>query len=139
VEDWAGLFGAYLKSGVYRVTQGADAGIQDAALACGLEFAEVNLKGVAGKKGFLKKTARALSFPAYFGMNWDAFSDCLTDMGWRPAAGYVILFNGYYIFEEKAPADAKTAGRIFNSAALYWKDKKTPFFIGLVEKEPRST
>ncbi len=138
MEDWAGLFRSYLKSGVYPATQGAGADIRTDAHTCGLEFAEVNLRGVSGKKAFLRITARALGFPAYFGMNWDAFSDCLTDMAWRPAAGYVLLFNSYYIFEEKDPEDAKTAGRIFDSSALYWKGRKTPFFI-LVEKAPCSS
>lgn len=26
--------------------------------------------------------AKSLSFPAYFGNNWDAFIDCLGDLGW---------------------------------------------------------
>jgi len=139
MKDWAALFGSYLKSGVYPVTRSADADIRNAALSGGLEFVEVNLKGVTGKKSFIKKAAGGLGFPAYFGMNWDAFSDCLTDMAWRPAAGYVILFKDYYMFKAKAPADAEVAGRIFDSAVLYWKGRKAPFFIVLVEKAPCST
>ena len=135
MEDWAALFGSYLKSGVYPVTQGIDADIRNAALAGGLEYIEVDLKGMTGKKGFLKKAARGLGFPTYFGMNWDAFSDCLTDLAWRPASGYVILLNNLQSFAAKAPADEQVARRIFDSAAQYWKQKKVPFYVILREKK----
>ena len=52
--------------------------------------------------------AHALDFPSYFGMNWDALSDCLTDMSWRPAAGYALLFINTGHFAANAPEDMKT-------------------------------
>lgn len=136
MEDWAGIFGSYLNSGVYLATRDADTDIGDAARSAGLEFMQIDLKGVTGKKGFLNKTAAGLGFPAYFGMNWDAFSDCLTDMSWRPAAGYVVLLKNRESFTAKAPSDAHMAERIFDSSAQYWKQKRTPFYIILLEKHP---
>jgi hypothetical protein len=134
VEDWAERFGSYLNSGVYKVKQDAGSNINNAARARGLEFAQVDLSGVKGKTAFLKKTAASLGFPGYFGMNWDAFSECLTDMSWRPAAGYVILLDNYGLFTRKTPADARMARRIFDSSAQYWKQRKVPFFVILSEK-----
>jgi hypothetical protein len=134
VEDWAAIFGSYLKSGVFKVVQESRTAIRDAALTGKLEFVEVDLKGVRSKAGFLKKTAAGLGFPPYFGMNWDAFSDCLTDMAWRPAAGYVILLNNYQTFAAKAPADARVAGKIFDSSAQYWIQRKVPFYVILSEE-----
>jgi RNAse (barnase) inhibitor barstar len=135
VEDWAERFGSYLNSGVYSVTQDSEADIKEAAHARGLEFAVVDLKGVKDKKGFLKKAAGALGFPAYFGMNWDAFSDCLTDMAWRPATGYVILLINHRSYAAKDPSDAHTARRIFDSSVQYWKQKKVPFYVILSGKK----
>jgi len=37
--------------------------------------------------------AGVLEFPDYFGHNWDALEDCLTDLEWLPAKGYILLIT----------------------------------------------
>ena len=50
------------------------------------------------RESFFTEIARALDFPAYFGRNWDAVYDCLTDPSLMPAEGCVIIFDGYSRF-----------------------------------------
>ncbi len=54
------------------------------------------IKTVSGKKcrtkaGLLDEFSRIFSFPEYFGHNWDALEECLADLEWLPAKGYLIV------------------------------------------------
>jgi RNAse (barnase) inhibitor barstar len=47
-------------------------------------------QSVRGKQGLLDRFAQDLSFPVYFGRNWDALIDCLSDLSWVQAPEVVI-------------------------------------------------
>jgi RNAse (barnase) inhibitor barstar len=40
---------------------------------------------------FFDEASAALQFPDYFGANWDAFHDCLDDLGWLSADAVVLV------------------------------------------------
>jgi len=47
-------------------------------------------RGISDKARLLAELARRLSFPDYFGLNWDALDECLRDLSWL-APGNVVL------------------------------------------------
>src|SRR3954465_14539189 len=40
--------------------------------------------------------AQVLEFPDYFGHNWDALEECLADLEWLPAKGYILIITEAY-------------------------------------------
>ncbi|MFV2020540.1 barstar family protein [Micromonospora sp. LOL_023] len=59
-------------------------------------------------------------FPSYFGWNWDALSDCLRDLHWLPADGYlVIVDNAPQLLPDSAP-DQRTLFRVLAHAVRHW-------------------
>lgn len=42
---------------------------------------------------FFDEVAAALQFPLYFGENWNAFKDCITDLEWIVGDAYILLVS----------------------------------------------
>jgi hypothetical protein len=111
--------------GVYRAARAADV----LQAANGLRVARINLAGVRDKAALLQVVARALAFPAWFGGNWDALEDCLTDLSWHKADGHVLLIEGA---DEMPQDDLGVFRDVLESAAAYWAERARPFFAVFV-------
>lgn len=95
------------------------------------------------KAGLLSEFSRVLEFPPYFGRNWDAFEECLTDLEWLPAAGYLIVITDaerLLIHHEK---DYATFIEIVQAAGKEWATARSgegarpviPFHAILIVRE----
>lgn len=114
------------KSGVYRTRHERD--ILDALKGCAHGVASISLG--AGKEGMISSIARALGFPKWFGENWDALEDCLTDLSWREGEGQVLLFS------QATPGDdLGILVDVLGSAGEFWRETKQPFFAVFVDPE----
>ena len=54
------------------------------------------IRGWASEEDLFRALASALQFPDYFGHNWDALEDCLTDLSWLAAEGHVLVFESFH-------------------------------------------
>ena len=114
-------------SGVYRTDR--PEAVLEAARARRLEVAPI----VASEKSeLLSEIARALGFPGWFGGNWDALGDCLCDLSWREAEGYVLLFENV-----RPGGDFGVLADILASAAEYWADRGRTFLAVFVDPQRR--
>jgi RNAse (barnase) inhibitor barstar len=57
------------------------------------------------REAFFDESAAALQFPYYFGDNWDAFNDCITDLAWLRADAVVVCITDANHLLEAAPAE----------------------------------
>jgi RNAse (barnase) inhibitor barstar len=100
------------------------AGIAALARSLGYRVFTLDLHGCHDKTELLERSARGLGFPAWFGCNWDAWFDCLTDLSWHPIApGYVILFRHTLLLQRTAPEALDTALAITEDAVRAWAER----------------
>lgn len=115
------------RSGVYRSNDAER--LVAAAAAKGLCVARIAAAGPADKPALLRAFAAALRFPDWFGGNWDALEDCLTDLSWIRAPGYLILIEGS---DRLAQDDLGVLREVLVSAAQFWSGRGTPYFAVFV-------
>ena len=101
----------------------------------GVRLFRVDGRYALTKRRFLAVVGRALDFPSWFGANWDAFEDCVTDLEWISAPAYVVLLENMERFAQRAPRDFDTALRILKAAAEFWSEEGIPFHV-LVSSAP---
>jgi RNAse (barnase) inhibitor barstar len=93
---------------------------------------EIAVRVVRGKKmrrldDLYDEFAAAFQFPDYFGENWAAFDECLADLEWLPAHGYVLLVsNAVEVLGDESEKQFSTLVRILSEICAEWGRAKTP-------------
>ena len=87
------------------------------------------IKVIRGKKcrtatGLFAELAEVLEFPEYFGHNWDALEECLADLEWLPAKGYVLVFTDSELILPDDEEDFATFLEVLNDAGETWAGGK---------------
>lgn len=119
-----------IQPGVYRLRSRAQpTSIVSKVCKHGWLGFHVDGREIYNKESLLERFATALSFPDYFGRNWDALEDCLTDLMWLPAPGYVLLYDHVSYFSANNPNDWSVARSILVDSVRYWHSKRKPMYI----------
>ena len=117
-------------SGVFRVAGPLPlARLRSLARLHGLRVFDAECEPVGDKRGLMRAIARALRFPDYFGYNWDALEDCLTDLDWLTANGTILLLSRADRLAGRAPQALGVALDILEDAAEYWAAEGRPFVV----------
>lgn len=126
--DLGALLADAAQGGAYFVDARDRAALVEAATALDFAVVAIDCASVRDKDQALQRIAQALCFPDWFGGNWDALQDCLDDLSWLPASGYLLLFDHSGGWREAAPEDFATLLDVLNDAAQGWADAGTPFW-----------
>jgi RNAse (barnase) inhibitor barstar len=116
--DLAAIVGRSEHNGVYRLVEGL--AVADAIVVSG--------RHLHGKPAMLEALAEALAFPDWFGGNWDALEDCLTDLSWLDG-GVTLLIDSADLPEAVAPEAWDVLLDILADAARYWHGQGRPFSV----------
>ncbi len=124
------LFSGAVAPGIYRTgLRTAPATLAHAAESRGWRTFHLDGSALATKTQFLEASARAMDFPSYFGHNWDAFEESLNDMGWAPAQGYLVVFDGVEYFARAQPEEFAVALDILRDSVRRWHELGTPLIV----------
>ncbi len=118
--------------------------LMEEAARRGYRFIEVDLANTQNSEDLMKRIARALNFPSYFGGNWDAFLDMVTDLCWNPASGYVVLLRNAEALLQLPGEHLAIFVRLCSAVVERWQSgrdeegktiPRTPFYF-LLEGQP---
>ncbi|MGW7318994.1 barstar family protein [Streptomyces sp. NPDC054854] len=93
-----------------------------AAEEAGWTTVRLDLEGVRSKTALMRRCGRALRAPEWFGANWDALADVLTDLSWLPPApGRLLAVTSWREYAEARPADWETLREVLEEAVDFWR------------------
>ncbi len=125
------------QAGTFYLTASDLGPLQQAAQDVGFLCVPLDLSGCADKVALMRAFAAAFGFPEWFGHNWDALADCLGDLAWLPAEGYVLGLQNVQALRDADPADYATLIAVLEGACEDWRERGTPFwaFIALPDEQ----
>ncbi|MFF5706395.1 barstar family protein [Streptomyces sp. NPDC012794] len=95
-----------------------------AAQEAGWSVVRLDLDGVRSKAALMRRCARALRAPEWFGGNWDALADVLADLSWLPEApGRLLAVTSWRGYAADRPDDWDTLREILEGAADFWREQ----------------
>ena len=112
-------------NGLIALTPALADALETAADALGRHYISMALGDTPDKDDILTQFARALDMPRWFGANWDALYDCLTDLSWLPDGAFTVAIHGAI----PDPETRETLQQILKDACQAWQDEGTPFHV----------
>lgn len=116
------------RNGVYYLPAEQRSQLEALARASQCEPLNVDLARYSSASGALKKMGDTLHFPAWYGANFDALFDCLTDPDWFGGQGRVILLTGTHRLATTQAEAFATLLDVLQSAAETLRDDSTLFW-----------
>ncbi len=116
------------EAGIYLVNCELD-DVRKAASEAGLVLFDIDLTGVHSKSEFMAAIAQKIEAPEWFGKNWDALADALSDLSWKSASGYVLLLRHGADHFNLLKNDHDVARDILETTVAYWKAQGKPFWV----------
>ena len=103
--------------GLYYLLPERRAKLTAIAKAKSYRLMNVELGQCATITSVLTELGRVLNFPTWYGINFDALNDCLTDPDWQPAPGHLVFIDGIAALHQGDPKGFFTLIEVLQAAA----------------------
>lgn len=124
------MFTGQAKAGMYRLRSNVNIEtLQRQAKEHGWQVFHIDGAKVQDKRSFIRNVGKALDFPDYSAQNWDAFEESMRDMTWKPAKGYLVLFDEPDQFATRDPEQWAVARDILADSIRFWRKQDTPMVV----------
>jgi RNAse (barnase) inhibitor barstar len=80
-------------------------------------------------KCFFDELSAALHFPYYFGHNWDAVGDCITDLNWLRGSSFLIVFDSAEYLLSQSERGFRILLRVLADAHGVWHRETADFGV----------
>lgn len=120
------------QAGVFSLPAHDVQALAEVAAARNFAVFRASLAGCTDSGEVLARLGEQLNFPQWYGQNWDALADCLTDLSWRQAEGYVLILEQLGDFRAAGDEDFDTLIEILSDASASWSVMGIPFWAFLV-------
>ncbi|MFT4173780.1 MAG: barstar family protein [Rhodocyclaceae bacterium] len=121
-------------AGLYQADEEAARVAFNAATPLGYNAYRIDLGLATDKHSLLSLFARSLHFPDWFGDNWDAAAECLTDLSWEEADGYMLILQRVEALRKFDARTLDTFYDVLREAADVWRQDGTPFWVLIVDE-----
>jgi len=117
------------QAGVYYLPTNRRDTLEAAAARVHLRPILINISQATHVGALLKQLGETLNFPDWYGANFDALHDCLTDPDWMPGKGLVLFLTGTASLHKGDPRGFATLIEVFQAAAADLNQNGTPLWI----------
>jgi Barstar (barnase inhibitor) len=93
--------------------------------AAGGQVFRLEGEAMTDQDSLLQEFAQVMNFPSYFGHNWDALSDSLTDLSWleNNRSHYILLIDDWHLCASPLLLD------ILQETVEFWSDTEKPLYV----------
>lgn len=124
------------RAGVFASDEDSARTLYHAGPHAGYNVYRIDLGKAHNAEDVHRTFGKALHFPEWFGFNWDALADCLTDMSWNEADGYLVILQSIKALKISDPDALRTLISVLQDASAAWKAQHVPFWVLVIGDIP---
>lgn len=106
--------------------------LREASHTAGVYAAYLRGDRCSTARRFFREISAAMQFPKGFGENWDALSECLTDLDWLSFQAVTVVIDDYdklFGTRKRGRQDRETLCAVFETSAAFWAKLGVPFRV----------